>query len=156
MKVLLIEDDSHKAHQIAEFIRTTYLDVDLVERRSFQSGMSEIWAARPPVVLLDMTLPTFDVVEGETGGRMRNLGGREVIEEISALGIGCATIVITQFETFGQGEELQTLDQIGKHLAASFPAVYAGTVYYHPAQSGWRLSLKEKMDCLFQDIEVRK
>ena len=141
MIILLIEDDGHKSLQVSQFVRTSFPSDEVIEKRSYQSGMKALTISRPDVVLLDMALPTFDVVDGEVGGRMRNFGGRDVLVELDREGIPIKAIIITQFDTFGEGRDQQTLAQLANEIQSSFPHLYSGTVYYHPARSDWRTNL---------------
>lgn len=142
MIAILIEDDPHKGHQITDYLHADFPALTVAEYRSYQSGMRAIATQRPALVLLDMAIPSFDVSEDESGGRMRTTGGRDVLSEVYRLGLPCSVIIITQFETFGEGDELQTLDQMSSDLQIHFPSHYKGTVYYHASRSDWRAKLK--------------
>ena len=143
MKILIVEDDYNKRAQL----ETTVLDicpgatVDLA--KSYQSGLKRIIKASPDLVLLDMTLPTYDVSQQERGGRTRPFGGREILVEIERRHLGCMAIVITQFESFGQGAEMQSLDQLRVELDSKFRAFLLGTIHYQAASTVWRAQLSE-------------
>lgn len=66
--ILLVEDDEHKADRLAEFVRHEYPSARLEKCASYQSGIRAILRVRPDVVLLDMTLPTYDRERDEGGG----------------------------------------------------------------------------------------
>jgi hypothetical protein len=52
-------------------------------------------------------------------------------------------IVITQFETFGKGEDAIDLPDLDKQLREEHADLYVGVVYYHAAISGWKEELKK-------------
>jgi hypothetical protein len=67
------------------------------------------------------------------------------LREIQRRNLPSLVVIVTQFETFGEGEERLTLSQLSEELAKEFPRHYSGTIYYHPAQSDWRASLLTKL-----------
>ena len=81
MKFLLIEDDSNKYKHILDFLAETYPDTSTELRRSYQSGLKEIFSHDYNLVLLDMQLPTFDIKSGEDGYKFRKLAGVDILNE---------------------------------------------------------------------------
>jgi CheY-like chemotaxis protein len=80
MKILLVEDDEYKIDLIVPFIKSMILDVDLTFAASVKSAKKELDNDNEiHVVLLDMTLPTFDMTAGSSGGRPQGFGGLEVL-----------------------------------------------------------------------------
>jgi len=92
-------------------------------------------------VLLDMSLPTFDIRQGEDGFQVDAFAGREILTEMDRKGVRVSTAVITMFETFGEGGDLMTLDELHKELAQKFPSVYRGAIYYNSSEIKWKESL---------------
>jgi CheY-like chemotaxis protein len=148
MSVVLVEDDEHKLDQLSAFLRATFPKVDVRVRRSFQSGLAEILDRPPSLVLLDMTLPTFDISDEEEGGRPRPYGGREILEHMDENEITCPAIVITQYDAFGTPENAITLSDLDMQLRNRFPNSYKGTVYYHAALESWKGELRFILDNL--------
>jgi CheY-like chemotaxis protein len=142
MKVLLVEDDVNKSDQIAEFLKQWQDTIELVQAQSFQSAVKALRDLAPEVLLLDMTLPTFDIRKGERGGRIRTYGGRDVLSEVLRQGITTRAFVLTQFESFGEGHERRTLSELSSELEAEFPGIYYGTIYYHPSEVDWKGKLR--------------
>lgn len=68
MKVLIVEDDEFKGRRIEQVLRDYQPDVDLRLERSVNSGLKGIVEHSPELVLLDMSLTTFDVGPSEAGG----------------------------------------------------------------------------------------
>jgi hypothetical protein len=52
-------------------------------------------------------------------------------------------VVVTQFETLGDGAEKMSLAQLQKHLEAEYPGTYLGTIFYAPGESSWMPKLSE-------------
>jgi CheY-like chemotaxis protein len=141
MTVLIIEDDPNKLRQISDHIRSLAPSATISERSSYQSGLREIVAEPPELILLDMSMPTYDISPTERGGRTRVYAGRDVLREMQRRGIGSKVIVVTQFESFGEGPTRKTLPELTAELRRGFPENYVTTVYYHPAQSDWKSQL---------------
>lgn len=151
MKILIVEDDLNKLQQLQQCLSDSYPQANIVQARSYQSGLKAALAEPPSFIVLDMTLPTYDVSTSESGGRPRPFAGREILNELARkVGYG-QIIVVTQFETFGEGVQKKTLNELDKELRGSFPSLYIGSVYYHPAQSDWKTKLREFAQAAVKD-----
>ena len=141
MKILIVEDDLNKLQHLEQCLSAKYSDAEIIRARSYQSGLKATLSLAPSFIVLDMTLPTYDVSTTEGGGRPRPFAGREILSEMARkVGHG-KVIVVTQFETFGEGTQKKTLAELDAELGRAFPELYIGAVYYHPAQSDWKTSL---------------
>ena len=94
-------------------------------------------------MLLDMTMPTYDVSGKETGGIERRYAGVEILRRLQRKKIHIPAIVVTQFERFGEGSDLVSLEELREDLAEKFPAVFRGAVFYQAANSEWKKELGE-------------
>lgn len=143
MKILLVEDDKGKARQLVEVLHQQFPTVPIVERRSFQSGLAEALTTRPDIILLDMSIPSYDSdsERAEAGEDFRPYGGREILREVARKRIKSKVIIVTQYAVFTQGVDVMTLDELKEHLASSFAGNYVTTVYYQAAQSNWKNEL---------------
>ena len=146
MKLLLVEDDDNKRKQLAHFVGEVWPSAELAIARSLQSGLRAIRGADLDMVLLDMSLPTYDIGPDEPGGSTHAFGGREFLKELRRFRMQLPVIVVTQFEAFGSGSEMMTLDALDEELRAGFPANYRGYVYYHANIESWKLQLKRMVE----------
>ena len=142
MKILVVEDDEAKRVQLGQFLRREFPDMDIHEERSLQSGLRYVRQNRLDLVLLDMTLPTYDAGPGESGGETHVFGGREFRRQLDRFDISVPVIVVTQFETFGQGTRTIELSKLDQALREEHGSQYRGSVYYHAAIHGWEEELK--------------
>ena len=55
----------------------------------------------------------------------------------------CKIVVITQFETFGEGEFYIDLANLKQMLKSEFSAMYIDTIFYSPDNSLWQKELLE-------------
>nr|WP_128797651.1 response regulator [Corallococcus coralloides] len=145
MKILIIEDDFNKLQRISELVRERAPTAEVTERKSYQSGLKEALRAHPDLIVLDMSMPTYDISPTEKGGRTRPYAGREILSELKRKKISSKVIIVTQFESFGEGAEALTLLQLNKQLQADHTGNYVSTVYYHPSETGWRDNLISAM-----------
>ena len=100
MKILIVEDQMVKAHNIKTFLMESYLGIEVDVARSYQSGLERSFEGNYDMTLLDMTLPNYDIKEGEDGGITRLKGGQLIIEELIEEDIPFKCVVVTQYETF--------------------------------------------------------
>ena len=138
MKVLVVDDDQHKIRQLKDCIEKVLPTAEVLDRRSFQSGLEAALFEFPTLLILDMTMPTYDVGGKETGGRERRYAGLQILRQLKRKGAEVRTIVVTQFEQFGEGSHLLTLDQLRADLSSEFPESYLGSVYYQAGDARWR------------------
>lgn len=145
MKVLIVEDDSNKLTRVREFVQLQLPDSDVLERRSYQSGLKCIIDSRPQVILLDMAMPTYDVTLSEKGGRPRPFAGRDILVQMKRRHLAGCVIVVTQYETFGEGADQRSLAQLDVQLRLEFSGLYCGAVFYHAAETDWRVQLGQHL-----------
>lgn len=143
MKILIIEDDHNKAKKICDFLREAAADSAVTERRAYQSGLKEAIAANPDLIVLDMTMPTYEISLSEKGGRIRPYAGREILSAIKRKKLTSKVVIVTQFESFGEGADVMTLEQLKTKLQQEFPENYLTTIFYQPSESSWRGRLEQ-------------
>lgn len=146
MKILIIEDDSNKMKSIANEIMGIRKDAILTEARSYQSGLRNLMCHQFDFLLLDMSLPIFDITREEDGFQVDPFSGRNILEEMSRKKVNVPTAVITMFETFGEGADLMTLEELDKDLAEKYPMIYRGAIYYNSSEINWKESLKKLIE----------
>jgi CheY-like chemotaxis protein len=141
VNVVIIEDDRNKSRQLVQLVQTVCKDIDIDECRSYQSGLRRLVDRPAHLVLLDMSMPTFDATPHEKGGRTRGFAGRDILDELKRRRVVTSVVVVTQFESFGEGRFKKTLRELQSELTNAFPGLFLCAIYYHPAQSAWRESL---------------
>ena len=142
--ILLVEDDEDKRDQIISFIDERIPSI-LTEVRSFQSGLKAIKSNTFNLILMDMSMPTFDMSSSESGGRAQPFGGELLLFEMIRRGIMTKVIVITQFDLFGEGEEEISLKDLDIRLQTQFPDNYSGVVQYSISYTSWKEVLFNKI-----------
>ncbi|WP_250441860.1 response regulator [Caballeronia sp. AZ1_KS37] len=143
MKILVVEDDDNKRHQLVTFLIETYCKSKCTEAKSYQSGLKAIIQERYDIVFLDMTMPTFDRAPADGGGRIRPFAGRDIFAQIASRKISQQIIVFTMFEVLGEGGNQVTARELDRQLSRLYPQNYMGLVYYNAASSEWKGRVKE-------------
>ena len=146
MRILLVEDDENKRLQITSFLRERYSSImasdELICRASYRSGLKACIDENFDLLLLDMTMSTFDHSATEAGGRPRHFAGRDILRELKRRKRLLPTIVCTGFDVIGEGTERRTLAALTDELHDQFKGVFLGTVYYTPSERSWRVDLE--------------
>lgn len=141
MKILLIEDDKKKIEDIKEFLLTFYNYSSLVIKESYQSGLRELIKEKYDLLLLDMSIPTWDKSINESGGNFEKFGGYKILKEITRKKKPVDTILITMFDDFGESDTSVTLKHLDELLSDEFPMLYKGVAYYNTREDNWKTEL---------------
>lgn len=142
MKILIIEDDDIKREQIIHFMEESLPEINIIAVRSVQGALKKITSNQFDLIILDMTLPTFDYGRDENGGRIRAYGGRDILRQMDRHEIITPVIMVTQFDRFGKGDESLTLEELDLELQSEHNRNYKGSVYYNAAYDDWKSSLR--------------
>jgi CheY-like chemotaxis protein len=145
MNILLVEDDPHKAQRISSFLAQARPDLEVAIARSYQSGLQRIMEDNFSLILLDMSLPTYEIGPGESGFDSPSFAGEEILEEMDRKGVSAKVVIVTQFETFGEGDNLTTLPELVERLSSRFPDLFQRAVFYSPGESTWTKELLEAL-----------
>jgi CheY-like chemotaxis protein len=142
VKIVIIEDDEFKRNRVEEVVRECKPQAEIILERAVNSGLKAIVERHPDLLLLDMSLTTFDVGPSELGGRPQNFGGLEILRHMERLGLSIPVIVITQHERFAAGTEEIHLSALHKELQEEHGEKFKGLVYYNSAKGRWRVQLR--------------
>ena len=145
LKILIVEDDENKRSQIYDFVNSIHSSYIIKTARSLQSGLRAIIEGEINLIILDMTLPTFDINVNEHGGRPQAYAGREILRQMDRRNIHTPVIVVTQFDRFGEGNDVLTLTELDAQLKTAHSTNYKGSVYYNVTLEGWKEELRKLM-----------
>lgn len=145
-KILLIEDDKKKIEDISEFINSTYPNAVLTVKESYQSGLRDLFLNQYDLLLLDMSIPTWDKSSTEPGGNYEKFGGYKIMREALRKSKAIKTILITMFDDFGESDTSVTLSQLDNVLKSEFTEYYLGAAYYNSRENKWKDDLKALID----------
>ena len=142
-RILLVEDEAPKRRHIATLLISLVPSAKLLFARSVTSALDLLETEPVDLLILDMSLPTFDVAERERGGRPQGFGGTEVLRSLAMAEIVCATVVITGYEGFvREGGSTVDLAQLRGELMAEFPEVLRAVLHYNSTFDEWKTVLR--------------
>ncbi|WP_342750943.1 response regulator [Termitidicoccus mucosus] len=145
MKVLIVEDDRNKLANISGFLRQNIPELILSESYSYQSGLKNIRKEQFDFLILDMSLPNYDINAEESGFKFRHFAGSELLDEMNRYGYIVPTFIVTQFDTFGEGTSQKTLAEIDNELIIKFPNQYFGIIFYSASEEAWKAKLLDSV-----------
>ena len=141
--IIVIEDDFKKKEDIRNFLASDMQIKNVVIKESYQSGLRELIKNNYDLLLLDMSIPTWDKSIDEPGGNFEKFGGYKILKEITRKKRPIKTILITMFDDFGESDTSITLNQLNNLLKNEFPEIYIGAVYYNTREEKWKKELSE-------------
>ncbi|MBN25496.1 MAG: response regulator [Alteromonadaceae bacterium] len=145
LKILVVEDNPHKLNKIVDSIKSNDIEVQIDICRSFTSGWNEIKDNHFDLICLDMSLPTFDESETESGGRLRIFGGKELAKKMKRKKIEAKYIFITHYKSFSDNHKTYTFEELKSELLNDYKNKCLGVIFYHNKISSWRDELKSHL-----------
>lgn len=145
-KILLIEDLPEKAEDIKKEILKEFPRMEIIEQSSYHSAIEEIYKNYDKyfLILLDITMATFDVNVEENGGVPETLAGKKVLEGMYLRDIPTKVKVVSMFESF-DGKSIKELD---KELMDDNPDSYDGFIFFSFKKSDWKKQLTDYIHSL--------
>jgi CheY-like chemotaxis protein len=151
MKTLLVEDDQFKSRNIREFLQERKAGVFIDTARSVAEASAMVQTSVYSLMILDMSLPTYSIDQSESGGTPQGFGGLTLLRLVESLGHTIPTIVVTQFEQFGEGGDGMDIAALRRSMEDEFPELFRGIVYYDAASDSWRSELSILISALEND-----
>jgi CheY-like chemotaxis protein len=145
MKILMIEDTFDKMKAVEQCIKKVITSCEVVEAMSYSEGIKKVYEDEWDLLVLDMSLPTYTVTHTESGGTKKPMAGKEIIKRMYSRKIFTPTIVITQFDIFGELEI--SLESLNEEFDEKYDMIWKGTVSYN--KQGW----EEELTNLLKTIE---
>lgn len=140
MKVLLIEDEQHKANDLTSKILKNGVAPDgLKTVRGVRQAVLEVSSSHYDLIVLDMALPTFadGGIDGSGGGTAQALGGIEILRALSLMGGATKVIIVTQYPEIILGGSRVKLNQAGKLISKKYGQDVLGAVLYSYNTPEW-------------------
>lgn len=141
-KILLVEDNEYKRERVLNFLRELLPAATIEEARSFSTGCQLAESEPFDLVLMDISLPTYDRAGRESGGRFRSNGGREIARKIVRRGVSTSIVFLTQYESFSDRGSSLSLAELTEVLAQECGPNFAGLIYFDSTKSAWKSSLE--------------
>jgi len=141
MKILFIEDHPYKQGQVLSYLSEKYPDASVITKNSYNSGLKELKENNKSydLVLLDISMPNYDISAEESGGDFMPLAGKLILKEMYLREIPTRAIVVTMHGSFEDGTKMIDLDHI---LKTEFSENYIGYVYFSAVNTEWKNQLE--------------
>lgn len=140
-RILIVEDLPEKAEEIKMVIANEFPEIEIEERTSYHSAIEEIYKnyLQYKLILLDISMSTFDVNVEENGGLPESLAGKRILQGMYLRDIPTKVKVVTMFESF-DGKSIKELD---RELREDNPDSYDGFIFFSFKKSEWKKQLVE-------------
>lgn len=148
LNILVVEDNPHKRLRIVEYLNTSHADIKVTEKWSFTSGNQALLHSIFDLVLLDISLPTYDRIGSESGGRFRTLGGREIARKIARSNIPTKIIFVTQYDAFSDKGTSYTFDSLKSELKRECGERFLGMVFFNSTQTTWKEVISKAIESI--------
>lgn len=152
MRILIADDSNDKQEMIYSFIRNKYPISEVIQTYSFNSTREKILTSSFSLILLDMTMPSFDPNDKNTGfgeSRNRPLAGKDIISSMAYREINTPVIIVTQFEVFGRHNQLTSIDDVFEEINGLYPNIVKGTVLFDFQSESWKTKLDKLINGIF-------
>ncbi|HDX8940823.1 MULTISPECIES: response regulator [Klebsiella] len=155
--ILLAEDETPKQKHIEKFVKSYNPNFNIIITRSVNSTLDAIEDNNIDLLLLDMSLPTYEIGDRENGGRPQAFGGINILRSIKLEDIIIPTIVITGYEGFKRNEnDIEKcvhvdLTQLRDELNNDFPETFLELLHFSSLDKKWELGLLNILDSEFSN-----
>lgn len=146
MRIYLVEDDAVKATAVETHIKAVLANAEISIFRSYNTGLAALKNDPPDLLVLDMTLPSFDRTPADRAGRVRPLGGYELLRKLKLFQVDVPFVVVSMLEKFGEGAEEISFADMSRKCASEFPNQFLGSVYYETGGDRWRDNLSAMLE----------
>lgn len=142
-RILLVEDYEEKANNIIAFLEIEFPDLEVERCTAYNSAQETIFENpnKFDLILLDMSMTTYDLNTDASGGKPEPTAGRDLLEGMYLREITTPVIVVTMYNVFGRKE----LSAFHEELLESYPQNYKSYVFYSSQRSDWKNDLKKKI-----------
>ena len=143
MKILLVEDFEEKANNIKAFLNSEFPDFEVDRCSSYNTAQEKIFEHSEDyeLVLLDMSMSTYDLDVDASGGLPEHAAGEYLLEGMFLRDITTPVIVITMYNVFGRRE----LSAFDTELKDKYPQNYKSYVFYSSQRTDWKSELKKQI-----------
>ena len=142
IEILIVEDNQYKLNKIIESISLISVDFHLEVARSFTSGWNKIISKEYALVLLDMSLPTYDQSESESGGKFRVFGGKELGRKMKKKSVPSKFAFITHYKNFSDDNINYSFDELKVELLHDYHGKCLDVIFYNNKSGEWRVQLE--------------
>ena len=159
MRILIVEDELSKKENIISLVEENFPKSILLEAHSVKSAKILLKSKEAfDCIILDMSLPTFDIGRNEFGGRPQGVGGKEVIRQLFRDNRCIPIIVVTAYDFFSNlegSDESMSLDELKKQLNNYSSKLTISVIKYSGLIDDWKEKLIEFLQEVDENINSR-
>lgn len=141
MNIAIIEDNIHKRNKITSFLESNFENIYYLEASSYSSGINLIENNSFDFLILDMTMPTYDITKIDSGGRFRTEGGKEILKRLKRKNKLLPFIILTQYSTFSETTGVKNLETMKNEIENLFPDYFKALIFYDTTSISWKEEL---------------
>lgn len=147
MNVLLIEDMPRKAERIKEVLQTQFPKIRLFEESSYHTAIENIaeHGKEYEVILLDMSMNTYNVSVEENGGIPEPFAGVRILEKLFLYEIQTRVMVISMYHKI-EGRDFK---EIADELSEQYPNLYEGFILFSFDKNDWKQKLTNYISSIY-------
>ena len=143
MKVLFVEDENVKQSNIVTYLKDELGVENISVVNSLMGGMLALRNGKFDIVLLDMSLPLYDINgEDEELNEFEAFGGIEILDEIDRKELSVKVLVITAFDVIEDDTKKINLEQLDDLMKENYSNYYLGCIHYDESSLEWKTELE--------------
>lgn len=140
MEMLYVEDEQNKARHVIQVLKENIPTINILLKNSYNAALNEIGRENLDLILLDMSLPLYDVSEAREyveDNDFETFAGIDLLEELVRIDSKKNVIIITAFDVLGEDDNRINLAQLDKKMKKEYPDNYRGIIYYNSSSLEW-------------------
>ncbi|MEQ8154884.1 MAG: response regulator [Clostridiaceae bacterium] len=146
MKILFVEDELSKEKMISEHLSIFKKNLQIEIEKSLMSGIRRIQNENFDIILLDMSLPLYDLSgDADEINEFEAFAGIDLLEELSRIRFEGKVIVITAFDIIKDDEKRLSLQQLDEQMRRDYSSIYVGSIHYNSSSLEWRNELDKML-----------
>ena len=146
LNILIVEDDIQKFSHIKNHIfanKKDFFNLIFDQANSVTNAINKIEEYQPDILILDISLPTFNINNTESGGRARHIGGVEILDFMQLMNITCKTVILTGYEAFLIDSKPIDFVNFKNELIEEFPTIIKDVLFYNSINAMWKSKILE-------------
>ncbi|WP_196582997.1 response regulator transcription factor [Aliivibrio fischeri] len=146
-RILIVEDNPIKLEKIVSLFEDLVEGVSIDTASSFNSGWLLLQKNRGEydLIILDLSLPSFDSTISIDSGEFRSLGGKELAHKLVKRKVNTPFLFLTAYSVFDDKVYKYTFDELKKELTSKYPEQCLGVIFFNSKGSEWRKEIKDSV-----------
>lgn len=141
--VIIVEDNIQKKKKVLDFIESVNSLKVIEIASSYTSGCQVIdkFGNDADLILLDISLPTYDINNSSPGGNFRPFAGREIARKIIRRKMNVKIIFITQYNSFSENSKSYNFQELRDELIKDCKENFLGMIQFDSTKENWKVDL---------------